>query len=33
MRLNNYKGAHKSFKTEKQGTKKLSHGQFTIIDQ
>ena len=42
MRLNNYKSAHKSFKTKKRETQKLFQGhyiqdeddwQFTLIDQ
>ena len=45
MRLNNYKSAHKSFKTKKRETQKLFHRliqddhegkddwQFTLIDQ
>ena len=32
MRLNNYKSAHKSFKSKKRGTQKLSHGHYTHDD-
>ena len=32
MRLNNYKSAHKSFKTKKRETQKLFHGRFIQDD-
>ena len=32
MRLNNYKSAHKSFKTKKRETQKLFHGHYTQDD-
>ena len=32
MRLNNYKGAHKSFKTKKRETQKLFHGHYIQDD-
>ena len=32
MRLNNYKSAHKSFKTKKRETQKLSHGHYIQDD-
>ena len=33
MRLNNYKSAHKSFKTKKQETHKLFHGHYIQDDR
>ena len=32
MRLNNYKSAHKSFKTKKRETQKLFHGHYIQDD-
>ena len=32
MRLNNYKSAHKSFKTKKRETQKLFHGYYVQDD-
>ena len=32
MRLNNYKSAHKSFKTKKPKTQKLFHGHYIQDD-